>query len=232
MSKSDYVYHYESDFPNGNGWCSDGFYGEVIEFPFYRFERGKYEGRTLQDLMSRSWKGVLKYIDYGFIMLTPNLFYHLNGKEENLRVLQVACDAKQEFESISSVHDVLRSYPFASKHEGETLLSVAKSDPEYLRQLAKRSFTYYHGNNQHYYTPDSGLRFNDFESICRELKEHHVNMELISQIREYHKEKEERDEIRERYYQDRYEAEMEREFLEDAYREAYNDDPDAEWNTY
>ena len=233
MSRFDYIYDYKADFPNGNAWCGTHFSGEVVTSAYYRFPKGKYAGKTLQQTMARrGWMGVLKYIDYGCIVLLPSVFDCLSARKDILLKLQTASDAKLTFYPINSVHDRLCSEPFESKHSGESFLFVAENDPDYLLSLVRRSCFPHYGNNQHYYASDNGLSIGNIDSICEELRQEGACDKLVSLLEDYKNRLDEIKEEEERYFQDRYEAEMNRMFLEDAYREAYNYDPDAEWNTY
>ena len=233
MSRFDYIYDYKADFPNGNAWCGTHFNGEVVTTPYYRFPKGKYAGKTLQQTMARrGWMGVLKYIDNGCIVLLPSVFDSLSARKDILQKLQTASDAKLTFSPINSIHDRLYSEPFESKHSGETFLSVAKNDSDYLLSLLSRSCFPYYGNNQRFYAHDNGLSFGNIDSICEELRQEGACDKIVSLLEDYKHRQDEIKEEEERYYQDRYDAEMNQMFLEDAYKEAYNDDPDAEWNTY
>lgn len=233
MSRFDYIYDYKADFPNRNAWHGTQFNGEVVTTAYYRFPKGKYAGKTLQQTMARrGWMGVLKYIDYGCIVLLPSVFDCLSARKDILLKLQTASDAKLTFYPTNSVHDKLCSEPFESKHSGESFLFVAKNDPDYLLSLVRRSCFPHYGNNQHYYASDNGLSIGNIDSICEELRQEGACDKLVSLLKDYKHRLDEIKEEEERYFRDRYEAEMNRMFLEDAYREAYNDDPDAEWNTY
>lgn len=231
MYNSNYHYNYESDFPRGNGWRGSQFYGEIIDSKDYVFQRGKYQGRTLQQVVGRAWQGIGKYIDYGLIYITNHVFDTLKCDEKKRNFLRVSTDAKLEFSTINSISDELYSQPYASWYQGKTFLDVAKLNPGYLWGLIYRCYNSVHGDNSHYYATDNGLPLNHIEDIIDELKSQSVNPNLINRLQDLSDEINEREQEARDWADAQWQREMDRQLIEDGYREAYNDDPDAQWNT-
>lgn len=232
---SNYYYDYANDFPQGNGWSWNGstvsFRGVVIDSTSYIFKRGKYQGKTLQQLMSRSWKGVLKYIDYGFIYINNSVLDSLNAKPEVIFALRTAGEAKMQFRTITSINDNIYSSPFASVHQGRKFIDVAKLDPKFLIRLINRAYRNYHGENQSYYASDFGITLRNPQHILDELKEANVAPNLVTFLKDLIEEQEEREEYERMEREDYYDRQMMNDLIREGYREAYNDDPDAIWNT-
>lgn len=233
MYNSNYYYEYTDDFPQGNGWrnSSNSFQGEIINSKNYVFERGKYQGRSLQQVIGRAWKGICKYIDYGLIYITNDTFNSLKCNVDKLRQLRVATDAKLSFKQIKGIDDELCSHPFDSWYQGKTFYEVAKCNPSYLWELIFRCYNSVHGDKSRYYATDHGLPIENVNSIISQLNARGFSGPLLGRLGELSDEFRYQKEEAMNYKYDQWEREMNRQMIEDGYREAYNDDPETIWNT-
>lgn len=242
-------YDYSNDFPCGNGWSTyyinDPYYrtydGEVILSPDYVFEKGKYEGRSLQQIINRCWKGIIKYIDYGLIFISKECFDDLRCEKKILDSVRAANDAKLCFEEINCVDDELIARPLMCSVEGQSFFNVAINEPKYLSRLINRGYYFRIRQNNRYFAEDISFsifgeygNIDKIGNIIKQLEERGIDNDLTSSLREIvdyiedciREENENRREL-EAYYRE----EEERYYYEnEGYWAAFEGDPEAEWN--
>ena len=234
-------YDYQKDFPSGNGWSSNGeYYGEIISTPDYVFKTGKYQGRSLQQIIDRCWRGIIKYIDYGLIFITKDCFDSIVCDQETLYKIRAANDAKLLFCRVYSVNDELYSRPLACSVQGQVFIDVARSDPKYLLRLIFRGYYFYetHGTNSRFFAKDRSADIlgdiDDITSILEQLRKKGVNNTFCYYLDNLIEELEYRERQEEERRRDAYEFALEEEerryYQNEAYRDAFDGDPDAEWN--
>lgn len=233
-------YDYKKDFPKGNGWFISEydikFTGEIIDSPDYVFSTGKYKDKSLQYIIEYCWRGVIKYVDYGLIYITNDCIRQLKCSPQKLTALKVANDAKLIFCRIHNSNDELYSKPFPSTYQGELLRDVIVEDPLYVYSLFYRAIYPFYGSNQRYYAFDqvSSIFDKDKTSSLKRILDHLAikkidgrYVEKLESILKDLEEEEKQYEIEEHY---RWMEEVEKDIIKDGYREAFNDDPEAEWN--
>ena len=238
---SDYTYYdYKQDFPSGNGWIVSQyevkFNGEIIDSPSYTFKCGKYKDKTLQYIVEYCWRGIIKYIDYGLIFLTRNCLDQLNCSKNKLTQIRVANDAKLKFCRIYDANDEIYTNPYPSTYQGELLIDVIAKDPLYVGLLFNRAIYHRYGENQRYYAYDqAGSIFSknitsDLKRIIQHLKNKLGSCEAIDELESLYEQLVEEEEYFARELDAKWQEQIDREIIEEGYREAFNDDPEAEWN--
>ncbi len=232
-------YDYNADFPQGNGWLSSDYKGEIIDSPDYIFPRGKYKGKSLQYIIEYCWRGIIKYIDYGLIFITNNCFKHLHCSPNKLSAIKAANDSKLNFCRVYDVTDELYTKPFACSFQEETFLNVAEKDSKYLIQVINRGLFPRYGRNQRFYANDNGLTMlvrgnNDAERVLEhyamQLKQKGVAELFVSYLESL------LNDLRnircefENEQLSRMQEDFDRQDIEEGYRAAFEGDPEAIWN--
>lgn len=256
IEDSKIYYDYKKDFPIGNGWiksCYDYSYkGVIIDSPSFIFETGKYKGKTLQEIIELCWRGVIKYIDYGLIHITKNCFDNLYCSEPKKSSIMAANDAKLEFCKIYSINDEIYSKPYACNFQGEIFIDVVRNNPKYLAMLLRRGFMPRYGFNQKFYAVDRSdtltygnvSYFSDekcistgekwVSNILSQLGNKGINNELtkfLKNLDSYLEECLEDAHLRRIEAEERYWAEEDlRYYQNEGYWDAFDGNPDAEWN--
>ena len=234
-------YDYLKDFPCGNGWSSNGEYkGEIISTPNYIFQTGKYSGRSLQQVIDRCWRGIIRYIDYGLIFITKDCFDSIICDKETLYKIRAANDAKLSFCRVYSINDELYSKPLACSVQGQSFIDVVRSDPKYLLRLIFRGYNFYeiYCSNSRFFAEDRSADilgdFDGITSILEQLRKKGVNNIISNYLENLLEELEYRERQNEEARREAYEYALEEEerryYQEEAYRDAFDGDPDAEWN--
>ncbi len=230
-------YDYIKDFPRGNGWrtSQDTFEGEIIDTPLYIFKNGKYKGMPLQLIADPCWRGLIKYIDYGLIFITRECIGKLDCEKNKMISIKAANDSKLSFCRVFSLNDEIYTNPLSCFYQGMSFLEVAELDPHYLIKVIERGFFPTYGKNQIYYAEDhSYTLYGDVDGLKRILRQLEWKRQAkefalllnktINRINNY---------IEEEYNRRMaYQEEEERRYYEnEGYRDAYDGNPDAEWNT-
>ena len=230
-------YDYKKDFPKGNGWKYSpySYEGEIIDSPLYVFKTGKYKGMPLQLIANSCWRGLIKYIDYGLIFITRECLEKLDCENNKMASIKAANDSKLTFCRVFSLNDEIYTKPLSSFYQGMSFIEVAKLDPQYLIKVIERGFFPTYGTNQIYYAEDrSKTLYEDVDGLKILLKKLERGWQAkeftsllnktINRINDYFEEE----------YNRRmaYQEEEERRYYEnEGYREAYDGNPDAQWNT-
>lgn len=150
--------------------------------------------------------------------------------KEKKNYLRIATDAKLNFDSITDINSLINSARYESWYHGKIFIYVAKINPDYLFGIINRHYFSPYGEYSRFYESDHGLEIKNFYLILEQLSNKNVKPDFINKLKKLHHDIEKRNaEARLEYIE--FEKEMWKQYIEDGYREAYNDDPDAIWNT-
>lgn len=233
-------YDYKKDFPKGNGWVVSEFdikfVGEIIDSPNYVFSVGKYKDKSLQYIIEYCWRGVIKYIDYGLIYITNDSISKLKCSTQKLTALKVAKDAKLRFCRIYDSNDELFASPYPCTYQGELLRDVIVKDPLYVYSLFYRALYPRYGTNQRYYAWDQVSsvfgedKTSSLKRIINHLSVRKISGEYVDRLKSILIDLEDEKRNAEIVEYNRWMEEVEKDIIREGYREAFNDDPEAEWN--
>lgn len=232
-------YNYNADYPNGNGWVKSkySYDGEIIDSPDYIFPRGKYKGKTLQNIVESCWRGIIKYIDYGLIFITNKCLNKLYCSSYKLSAIRAANDSKLFFCRVYDISDELYTKPLACSYQEESFLDIAERDPKYLIQIIDRGMFPRYGQNQRFYAKDNSLTMliddngdavSKLQHYISQFEQKDVARLFVSYAKhvlvEYQSLKEEFEERRILRFEDDFDD------IDNGYRVAFEDDPEAVWN--
>ena len=228
-------YDYQKDFPSGNGWGNNHEYnGEIIDSPHYVFKKGKYQGKSLQQIINYCWRGIIKYIDYGLIFITKECFDNLFCERERLNSVKAANEAKLLFCRVYSINDELYANPLGCSVQGEIFEDVATNNPNYLSNLIERGYFPRYGRNQRFYAIDRSAKIlgdsDGIQYILEQLNRKGITNRLtttLESINDYFEDcNRQKEEECKRYW----EEEEKRYYDNEGYWAAFEGDPEAEWN--
>lgn len=199
------------------------------------FSSGILEGRTLLAVFNQYPKMVLDYICYDYIFITNNALKELTNEcgEQNkyIRALINFRDIKFDFKNnqIHSGEMPINGIAGCSNFDGEIISKIELQNSYYYGTSLKRIFEI---NPYYIINLINCDKINISNKVCDELKGFSCYTQLLKAIEEKEIEKEE--DIRERQMQ-------EDSFWDDydnnynatrGYQDAFDGDPDAEWNVY
>lgn len=195
--------------------------------PLYIIREGDHAGRNISWLMMQNPKALIKLISRGYLHISfMNDFTSSRIYGSDLDKLWLANDLHYIYEDVNKPEDQLvfseltnKFYPGSiDKHCDENIETIMENDPNYLLTLIRKHVLYI----------DDSF-FEEIKIIRRDSHKFLSNLDLIENAAR------ESNEIIKAYNDNLYhrycEAEERRFYENEGYMDAYDGDPDTQWNT-
>lgn len=200
-------------------WYEGGFFIKDVNFIF---PKSKYEGLTLSQMVKLHPKAVRLYLFHRNIYILPKVIDDLeNVSLKQKSSLRRIVESYLTFDEINTDNPQLCSKTYKSHFDGYSILEIITEDPEYLPYVISHA---------------KGRLMIDTQYLEELIENSHsskVTSTLESCLKEIENILEEQKEAEEAYQREMdYLAEKEemRWYENEGYREAFDNNPDAEWN--
>lgn len=199
-------------------WYTGGF---PINSADFVFPKSKYEGLTISEMVRQHPKALELHMLHSNIYIFPNVIKHLDiTQQQRCRLIRVV-ESYLTFEEINSTNQHLHSKTYESNYENLNIEQIIKEDSQYLPYVIK------HAKGRFMIDLDY---LNDLIEKSTSPIVTSVLQECIDCIEEILEEQRCAEEAYEREIAYIQEQEELRYWQNEGYREAFDGDPEAEWN--